>query len=76
MVASIGKMSSPSQGASYFEKDGYYAKDNPAHKDASAWSGKGAGRSGYQARSVWTPSGRSSKARCRAGASLSNGVQS
>ena len=40
MVASIGKISSPSQGASYYEKDGYYAKDDPAHKDASAWAGK------------------------------------
>ena len=42
MVASIGKISSPSQGASYYEKDGYYAEDDPAHKDASAWAGKGA----------------------------------
>ena len=40
MVASIGKISSPSQGASYYEKDGYYAKDDPAHKDASAWADK------------------------------------
>ena len=36
MVASIGKISSPSQGASYHEKD------DPAHRDASAWAGKGA----------------------------------
>ena len=42
MVASIGKISSPSRGASYYEKDGYYAKDDPAHRDASAWAGKGA----------------------------------
>ena len=36
MVASIGKISSPSQGANYHEKD------DPAHRDASAWAGKGA----------------------------------
>ena len=42
MVASIGLIASPSQGVSYFEKDGYFAKDDPAHKQASAWAGKGA----------------------------------
>ena len=42
MVASIGKIASPSQGVSYYERDGYYAKDDPAHKEASAWVGKGA----------------------------------
>ena len=47
MVASIGAVaSSPSQGVSYYERDGYYAKDDPAHKDASAWNGKGAGALG------------------------------
>ncbi len=42
MVASIGKIASPSQGAAYFEKDGYYARDDPAHKEASVWAGRGA----------------------------------
>ncbi len=42
MVASIGVISSPSLGASYYERDGYYAKDDAAHKEASAWAGKGA----------------------------------
>ena len=42
MVASIGKIASPAQGVSYFERDGYFAKDDPAHKEASAWTGKGA----------------------------------
>ena len=42
MVASIGKIASPSQGASYYERDGYYAKDDPAHREASGWAGKGA----------------------------------
>ncbi len=42
MVASIGAVASPVQGVSYYERDGYYAKDDPAHRDASAWAGKGA----------------------------------
>ena len=42
MVASIGVIASPSQGVSYFERDGYYTKDDPAHREASAWAGKGA----------------------------------
>ena len=42
MVASIGKIASPAQGVTYYERDGYYAKDDPAHKAASAWAGKGA----------------------------------
>ena len=49
MVASIGAVAAPSQGVSYYERDGYYAKDDPDHRDASAWAGKGAdalGRSG------------------------------
>ena len=43
MVASIGAIASASQGVSYYERDGYYAQDDPAHKEASAWTGKGAG---------------------------------
>ena len=42
MVASIGAVAAPAQGASYYERDSYYAKDDPAHKDASAWAGRGA----------------------------------
>ena len=42
MVASIGKIASPSQGVGYFEKDGYYARDGGAHREASAWAGRGA----------------------------------
>ena len=42
MVASIGKIVSPAQGVSYYERDGYYARDDPAHREASAWTGKGA----------------------------------
>ena len=42
MVASIGAVASPAQGVSYYERDGYYAKEEPAHWEASAWAGKGA----------------------------------
>ncbi len=46
MVASIGVIASPSQGVSYYEKDGCYARDDPAHREASAWAGKEAGELG------------------------------
>ena len=36
MVASIGKIASPAQGVGYFEKD------DGAHREASAWTGRGA----------------------------------
>ena len=42
MVASVGVVASAAQGASYYERDGYYAKDDPAHREASRWAGKGA----------------------------------
>ncbi len=42
MVASIGAIASAAQGTSYYEKDGYYASDDPEHREASAWAGKGA----------------------------------
>ena len=42
MVASIGAVAAPAQGASYYERDGYYAKDDPEHSEASGWAGKGA----------------------------------
>ena len=48
MVASIGAVASPSQGASYYERDGYYAKDDPAHRQASAWAGWGAAELGLE----------------------------
>ena len=41
-MLSIGALSSAAQGASYYERDGYYAKDDPEHMAASAWAGKGA----------------------------------
>ena len=42
MIVSIGAVAAPAQGAAYYERDGYYAKDDPAHREASAWAGKGA----------------------------------
>ncbi|MXW92151.1 MAG: relaxase domain-containing protein [Rhodospirillaceae bacterium] len=42
MVASIGAVAAPSQGVSYYERDGYYVRDDPDHRAASAWAGKGA----------------------------------
>ena len=42
MVVSIGAISSAAQGVSYFERDGYYAREDPGHLEASAWAGKGA----------------------------------
>ena len=48
MVVSIGAVASPAQGTSYYERDGYYAKDDPEHRAASAWAGKGAAGLGLQ----------------------------
>ena len=48
MIASIGAVAAPAQGAHYNEKDGYYAKDDPEHKDTSAWAGKGAEELGLE----------------------------
>ena len=39
-MLSIG--ASPAQGSAYYEEDGYYAKDDPRHRSASAWAGRGA----------------------------------
>ena len=45
-MLSIGAVASAAQGASYYERDGYYAKDDSEHKSASAWAGKGAAELG------------------------------
>ena len=42
MVVSIGAVASPAQGVTYYERDGYYARDDPEHAHGSAWAGKGA----------------------------------
>ena len=48
MVVSVGAVASPSQGISYYERDGYYAKDDPEHRAASAWAGRGAAELGLE----------------------------
>ena len=48
MVVSIGAVASASQGVFYYEKDGYYARDDPAHREASSWSGKGEEKLGLE----------------------------
>ena len=48
MVVSVGAVASPSQGVSYYERDGYYAKDDPEHRSASAWAGGGAAELGLK----------------------------
>ena len=42
MVASIGAVAAPAQCVSYFERDDYYTKEDPNHREASAWRGRGA----------------------------------
>ena len=48
MVVSVAAVASPSQGVSYYERDGYYAKDDPEHLGASAWAGRGAAELGLE----------------------------
>ena len=48
MVASIGAVASPAQGVTYYERDGYYARGDAAHRQASAWAGKGAEELGLE----------------------------
>lgn len=61
MVATISAITSGSSRVAYFEKEGYYAKGDPEHKQASRWHGLGAVELGlaslnpsgdYRARSV------------------------
>ena len=42
MVASIGAVVAPAQCVAYFERDDYYAKDSPHHRESSIWRGRGA----------------------------------
>ena len=48
MVVSIGVVASAAQGVSYYERDGYYARDDPRHLEASAWTGRGAEEAGLR----------------------------
>ena len=40
MVATVSAVASASGATRYYEKDGYYAKDDPEHKKGSFWYGK------------------------------------
>ncbi len=42
MVASVSNITSASSTVQYFEKDGYYSKNDPEHREASHWVGQGA----------------------------------
>ena len=33
MVASIANIVSPAQGVTYYERDGYYVRDDPSHRE-------------------------------------------
>ena len=73
-MLSIGALTSAAQGASYYERDGYYAKDDAEHREASAWAGKGAEDLGLTGPSIPTPSAPFSKARCRTAPGPSSAV--
>ena len=47
-MLSIGAISSAAQGARYYERDGYYDRDDPGHHDASSWAGRGAEELGLE----------------------------
>ena len=42
MVASLSDLGSSSTTVAYFEREGYYAKNDPRHRRASFWHGEGA----------------------------------
>ncbi len=48
MVATVTQLRSSAQAVSYYEKDGYYAKDDPEHRDASFWQGQAARDAGLK----------------------------
>ena len=49
MVAKVTELKSSAAAVSYYEKDGYYAKDDPEHRDASFWHGGAANDLGLKA---------------------------
>ena len=49
MVAKVRDLRSSAAAVSYYEKDGYYAKDDPEHRDASSWHGGAAKDLGLRA---------------------------
>ena len=49
MVATFTELRSSVTAVSYYEKDGYYAKNDPEHRQASFWFGAGAAAAGLRA---------------------------
>ena len=49
MVATFTELRSSATAVSYYEKDGYYAKNDPEHRQASFWFGAGAATTGLRA---------------------------
>ena len=48
MVATVTELRSTSAAVDYYEKDGYYAKNDPEHRRASFWHGEAASASGLR----------------------------
>ena len=48
MVATVVELASATAALSYYERDGYYAKDDPEHRQASFWHGAAAGAIGLR----------------------------
>ena len=48
MVATVTRMKESARTVHYFERDGYYAKNDPAHRLASRWEGDGAAALGLR----------------------------
>ena len=48
MVATVTVLSSSANAVSYFEKDSYYARDDPEHREASFWRGEAARDAGLR----------------------------
>ena len=48
MVATVTELRSTSAAVDYYEKDGYYAKNDPEHRRASFWHGEAASAAGLR----------------------------
>ena len=48
MVATVVELASSAAALSYYERDGYYAKNDPEHRQASFWHGAAAGALGLR----------------------------
>ena len=49
MVATVFELRSSAVSVSYYERDGYYAKNDPEHRQASFWYGAAAKAQGLRA---------------------------